>query len=588
MPSEIHSTDSTRTSSEPQPNSSLQAHSTSAQGGEQSRTTSSGQAKQCVDCQKDFLISDNELGMYEKVGVILPGQCFFCRSQQQFAFWNFGKFRKGVSALSGQNLITVLPVKTRYPVYTAKEWFSDAWEPVSMGYDPKRPFLDQLKELQEKIPRPHQTGENSINCDWCDDVWESKNCYLSRALANCEEVSYGYRVVRIKDSLDLTYCYDSERSYDCTYCFNCFNVHYAFNCRNAIDSKFLFDCRNVQNCFMCWNLRGKQYCILNQQYTKEEYFQKLGAYRFGSWQVVQELKSEWEQHIREEAVHRENFNVKVADSVGNYLTNCNRCVDAFHWEDSENCYNVMRGLKSKDLIDVTGSWQIESTGNSADMVGGYGMKYSMWCLHCRYSEYLDLCWDCEYCFGCVGIRKKRYTILNKQYPKEEYEKLRDQIIQSMKDDGSYGKFFPYDMALSGYNTSNAQIYFPETKEKVLARGGFWDEVDESKLEGLSTAELPDDISEVEDGITTQALICPQTGYRFNIAPQELNFYRQYSIPLPRLHFDARSLNRFKPLLVIEPTSYHCVCCKKEIQAYYPPEWGYKKVACESCYSKEIA
>ena len=69
-----------------------------------------------------------------------------------------------------------------YPIYTSHEWWSDIWEPMHYGTGLWSfvHFFDQLKELSEKIPRPHQTGENSVNCDWCDDVWESKNCYLAR------------------------------------------------------------------------------------------------------------------------------------------------------------------------------------------------------------------------------------------------------------------------------------------------------------------------------------------------------------------------------------------------------------------------
>jgi len=544
--------------------------------------------KTCEECRKNFDVTPDELGMYEQVGVPVSDQCFRCRSKQQLAFWIFGKFRKGKSDLSGQSLITVLPPKVRYPVYTAKEWFSDDWEAVAMDYDPGKPFLTQLKELQEKVPRPHQTGENNVQCDWCDDVWECKNCYLSRSMIHCEDVSYGYRILRVKDSLDITYCYDTERSYDCTYCFNCFNLQYSFNCRNAINGKFLFDCRNVQDCFMCWNLRNKQYCILNQQYSKEEYQKKIAEYRFGSYQAIQSLKDEWQRNIQDEAVHRENFNVKVTASHGNYLTNCNRCVNAFYWEDSENSYNVIRGVKTKNIIDVTGSWEMELSGNTADMVGGYQMKYSVWCQHCRYSEYLDLCVDCEYCFGCVGLKKKRYAILNKQYTKEEYEKLRDQIIESMKKDGSYGKFFPYDMAYSGYNVTQANIFFPETKENIEKLGGSWEDTEDVKAEGQSTSELPDAITEIDDSITTQALVCPETGYRFNIAPRELSFYREHSIPLPRFHPDKRTLNRLEKVSIISLSPYACFFCKKDIQAYYPLEWGYKKIACESCYQQNVA
>ena len=171
--------------------------------------------KTCTDCNKVFQITSNELAMYEKVQIELPTQCFICRTKQHFAFWNFGKFRKGLSDLSGESLITVLPSKPRHPIYKKDEWWSDKWDPMEHGraYDETKPFFDQLKELQEKIPRPHQLGENSIDCDWCDDAWESKNCYLTRSTLRAENLIYGYRCIDVKDSVDITLSNNISNSY---------------------------------------------------------------------------------------------------------------------------------------------------------------------------------------------------------------------------------------------------------------------------------------------------------------------------------------------------------------------------------------
>ena len=231
------------------------------------------ETKNCVDCKEEFEIDSGDLILYEKVGLTIPEKCFDCRMKQYFIFSIFGKFRKGVSDLSGENLITVLPEKLRFPLYKLHEWWSDIWDPLSFGqdYDPSRPFFDQLKELQEKVPRPHQIGKNNTNCDWCDDAWESKNCYLTRSILNCENLSYGYRCIKVKDSFDIFYSFNLQNSYNCLECHDSFNLNFSQNSRDCIDSLFLFDCRNCQNCFMSYNLRNKQYCIRNRQYSKEQY-----------------------------------------------------------------------------------------------------------------------------------------------------------------------------------------------------------------------------------------------------------------------------------------------------------------------------
>jgi hypothetical protein len=44
------------------------------------------------------------------------------------------------------------------------------------------------------------------------------------------------------------------------------------------------------------------------------------------------------------------------------------------------------------------------------------------------------CHDCQSCLGCVGLRHKRYCILNRQFKKEEYLKK----VKEIKD-GLFGR-----------------------------------------------------------------------------------------------------------------------------------------------------
>ncbi|OGI79527.1 hypothetical protein A3F19_02590 [Candidatus Nomurabacteria bacterium RIFCSPHIGHO2_12_FULL_37_29] len=546
--------------------------------------------KVCEHCKGDFTINEDELALYKKVDIELPTLCFSCRVKLHLSFWMFGKFRKGVSDLSGENLITVLSENSRYPIYTSLEWYSDKWDALNYGmdYDSKLPFLKQLQNLQEKVPRPHQTGTKNTKCDYCDDVWNSKNCYLSRSMEHCENLFYSYRNIRVKNSIDATICFNCEKSYDISECHNSFKLFYSKHSRDCIDSYFLYDCRNCQDCFMCWNLRNKSYCIENIQYSKEEYEAKLKSLKLGLYSSVQSLKKNFEEITRKAVVHRQNFNFKVYNSDGDYLLDCKNCHNCNTISESEDSYNCIRGMRHKSDIDANGSWYSELIGNCAGCVNAYALKYSNWSSS-RYSEYLDICVECEYCFGCVGLRKKKYCILNKQYSKEEYENLKNKIIADMKKREEYGKFLPYIMSAGPFNFSTSFLYFPKTKrENILKLGGYWEDVDESNIEGMLTSELPDDVKDVPDTIFTKALICPETGWRFNIAQNELIFYKENNIPLPRYHFDVRTKEQLKYLTVLHPYLYKCFYCQKDINAYYPPEWGYEKIACEECYKQNIA
>jgi hypothetical protein len=239
---------------------------------------------------------------------------------------------------------------------------------------------------------------------------------------------------------------------------------------------------------MSWNLRNKQYCIRNKQYSKEDYEQELKNIKLDSYKNIEALHSEFEDILKNEAVHRENFNLKTTNSVGNYLTNCDKCVNVFAFEDSQNCRNQLRGFGNKDCIDQMGIFaSAENCGNNSCAFNAYELKHSTWSSG-RYSEYLEICDEVEYCFGCVGLKKKKYCILNKQYNKEEYETLKAQIISDMSKGGEYGKFLPYNMGTSGYNLSSALVYFDNVKkEEVLRLGGYWSEEDLSSKDGISTS-----------------------------------------------------------------------------------------------------
>lgn len=546
--------------------------------------------KNCQNCGKEFEITSIELNQYNKINLVIPDKCVNCRWKHLFAFWPFGKFRQGKSDLSGDSLITMLPEQPRYPIFTSHEWFSDAWDAMDYGqdYDPNRPFFEQLKELQEKVPRPHQQGAQSTECDWCDDAWESKNCYLSRSILRCENILYSYRSVDVKDSIDVSHVFNLDQCYNCTYCFSSYNLIFSRNCRDCIDSSFLYDCRNVSNCFMCWNLRGKSYCIENVQYTKEEYQEKMKAIDFGSNEVLNTLKERYNEILKDNVIHRENFSVKTYGSLGTYLSNCNNCINTFFWEDSENCVNCLRGLKTKDSIDLLGCWQLELSGNNSCCTNGYDLKYSIWCDGARYSEYCDQCIEVDYCFGSVGLRKKKYCILNKQYTEEEYNTLKNKIVEDMKNSGEYGKFPPYSLGLCPYNYSTAQIYFPEvTKEEVIKNGGYWQDDNGHVIDGMPTSELPDSISDTDASISKQALICPVTGWRYNISDAEYSFLQRKNIAIPRVHFDVRTKERLQSFAQTKAEDYNCVFCNKDITAYYPKDWDYKKIACEACYQKEV-
>lgn len=543
--------------------------------------------KTCRDCGGGFQVSSEDVSFHERIDVPSPDVCPECRAMRRLAFWPFGKFHKRNCDLTGEKIISIFPPDARFPVYRTANWYSDKWEPPSLDYDPSRSFFDQLYELQNKTPRPHQFGANNTNCDYSDDVWESRNCYLCRSFIHGENISYSYRFVRCRDSYDLMYCYDTEQSYDCIYCFKIFNIKHAFDVRDSFDSAFLYDCRNVRNCFMCWNLRNKEYHIRNKPYSKENYFKELESYNLGSRKEFNRLKKEFGSLVRDEAFHRANLNIRTTNSTGNYISDCKNCRECYFLENSEDCSYMIRGLENKICHDSNGIWRGEIVYNVCQLTFGHNLKNSSYCTNCRDSEYLDFCVDCESCFGCVGLRKKRFCVLNKQYSEEEYNRLIPEIRERMRKEEAYGQFFPYRMAYTGYNLSMANIYFPRSSEEVEDLGSWWEELERPNLSGLDLYEKVDDIKEIEDDVLQKALICSKTGRPFNVTKDELQFLRNHSIPLPEEYPDVRTTRRMKDVFMIERNQTECGACGRNITSYRPKGKGYRKIFCEECYQAEI-
>jgi len=550
------------------------------------------ETRTCQNCKQPFAIESEDIALLAKFDAPHPGECARCVWRRLLAFWVFGKFRKTKSALSGKTIITNFGEEIKFPLYERTEWVSDVWDPLTYGraYDPSRPFFEQFKELQDQVPHPQQSGTNNVRSDWCDDVWSSKDCYLVRSLLECENLFYGYRNLRCKNSVDVVFCFDLDLCYSCLYCFKCYNVRCAFDARDSIESAFLYDCRNVQNCFMCWNLRNKRYHILNRPYSKEAYFEELKKYDIRSRKSVEALKREFAGIVAKEAVHRASHNVKTVNSSGDFLEECKNCADCYFIEYSENNRHMFRGIMKDSLYGI--GTIVERGLYSVVDNKSYDTMATLHCDSCRYSSYLDYCEECEYCFGCVSLRKKKYCILNKQYSEVEYRSVLGKIKADMKEAGEWGKFFPYAMAYGGYNFSAANMYFPSSQKEVEALGGIWRDPREAAPavsgEGISADALPDRIDDAGDDVPQQQLFCPKTGWRFNIAPGELQFYKRQGIPLPLCHFDVRILELFGPLTWIAPFAGTCVFCKKETTHYYPPDSGYQKIACEDCYRREVS
>lgn len=553
--------------------------------------------KTCQQCGGNFDIFAEDIAFYKKLRVPPPMLCPDCRSQRRLAYRvSFLPifYKKACSAPGhSEPVITFHPPENYAKVFDDKYYLSDAWEATQYGhdYDPQKPFFEQFQKLSQDTP--HQTLQKdpkSVNCDYVVSGVSSKNCYYFAVPFFNEDVYYGFLSPRSKNCVDILHLLNSELCYEAVESSDSYNSNFIQESNSCIDSSFLFDCNNCSNCFGCTNLRHKQYYFFNQSLTKEEYEAKMREINLGSRKILRQHIEQFRE-LWKNAIRRNLYNLNSKNSIGDNLLQCNNCFWSFaSLSDSENVRYCQSFDKIKDTMDMFGATLAELVYDSTAAPNCNKVKFSVMIRTGLEVEYSMECNNCEYLFGCFGLRNKKYCIFNKQYEPEEYWRRVDEIKIAMLARGEYGEFFSIKDSPFPYNDTNASIEFPLTKAEVTERGWSWR--DEGKAEGpsgpdvLRAADVPDDITDVTDDILNKTIICERTGKPFRITKFELDFYRKKNLPLPIVHPLERIRDKHK---LRRPYKLHKSICKKcgqEMYSIYPSEKNYN-VYCEACYQTEV-
>ncbi len=565
------------------------------------------ETKQCQNCKNDFTIEPDDFSFYEKIKVSPPTFCPECRLQRRFIWRNEGILYKKQCDLCKKNIITNNSPSNKFPIYCNDCWYGDKWDGLEYGrnYDFSKNFFIQWKELMDITPNINLWGLGNTNSEYTNYTGYSKNIYLSNA-TNCEDIYYSRLTEGSKNLVDCYYVYTSEFCYENFITRKIYNSHYLNNCSDCFDSNFLFDCRNCSNCFMCYGLRNKNYYIRNVKYEKEEYFRIIKDFDMGAYSFVSKSVNEFND-LRKDKIYRFANIVNSIDSTGDNIINSKNAKNCFmvEGENIKHCWRMFNG--AKDSYDISGGLNNELVYESSLAAdGGYMTKFFSHCKGNKNSELLHLCVNCSNCFGCVSLRSKQYCILNKQYTKEQYEELVPKIIKHMNEmpyiDSKgriykYGEFFPSELSPFAYNETVAQEYFPLTKEEALEQGYKWKDREERSyhIDIYNIIDIPDNIVDVTDDITTKIIECAHKGAcnqqcteAFKIIPEELAFYRRMKLPLPRLCPNCRHGERIRERNPLKLWHRKCMKpgCTNEFETSYAPERP-ETIYCERCYQNEV-
>ncbi len=577
------------------------------------------ETKSCQNCKKDFTIETEDFNFYEKMNVPAPTWCPECRMIRRFSFQNTWSLFWRNCDKCGDRTMSVYSPKAKITIYCSKCWWDDSWDGTEyvMDYDPSRPFLDQVKDLSEKTP--HVAVESLYsslkNSDYSNAIAWCKDCYQVFWADYCENVYYSSILKNLENSIDCIRGFRSELCYESIGFYKNYRTFFSDESDNCVDVWFSRNCYGCTDCIGCVNLRGASHCIFNVKYSKEEYDQKVQEMKLDSWKSLQEIQKKahefWDtKPYREYSGHSLNYNV-----TGEHIYTSKNCKECYIINGSENCKwsQIITVPTAKDCYDYSG-W-----GNNASLIyesaqvgeNVNNIKFSTYC----YPDCLNL----EYChyniagknnFGCVNLKRKSYCILNKEYPKEEYEKLKNNIIEDMKKNPyidkldrvfSYGEFFPLEMSKFSYNKSNAMRFFPKTKEEAESEGYTWDETENpTSASTTKSVNLPDTVKETPESILNEVIECMECKRGYKITKGEFDLLRKMNLPIPHECPKCREGKRFTRLNM--PKLYNRVCmkCNAEIYTPYPLERAKissgragapedpRIVYCVKCYQAEFA
>lgn len=561
----------------------------------------------CQNCKQDFPIEQNDFSFYKKMGVPPPTWCPKCRFERRCAFINsWSLFFRNCDKCQ-KKMLTMYRPDAELTVYCQPCYWNDSWDGTEYGmeYDPARNFFDQVRELQRKTPQCalETTYLTLKNCDYVNATGYAKNCYLIFWADYCENTFYSSIINQIKDSCDILRSQKSELCYESVGTTSSSRVFYSENCDSSVEVWFSRNLYGCTNCVGCVNLRGKSYMIFNQKYSKEEYFEKVKAMKLDTRAGILEMEKQSREFTskmpyREYTGSTQNLNVS-----GDYIfesKNAKDCYMCVNTENSRFCQFV--SVPSvKDSYDYSG-WGNNASGLYECANVGEDVANSMF----TYYSFPSVM-DTEYSmwsvagksnFGCANLKRKKYAILNKEYTKDEYESLRNKIINDMNKNPyidtlgrvyKYGEFFPPEFSLVPYNDSNASRFFERNKNDATLAGYTWqDKIENTYTKTIEGSDLPDSISNTSDSILSEVIACTKCQMCYKITEGELAIYRKLNLPLPNSCYKCRESRRMN-LLNKPGSSYKSQCgkCSKPIDTMHDPKLQ-RIIYCEKCYQEEVA
>jgi len=563
------------------------------------------ETKICQNCKKDFIIDSDDLLFYKKIKVPTPTFCSHCRFERRLTYANFSQFYKRKCDSCGEMTIGIHAEDKPYKMYCNKCWWADSWDGTEYGvdYDPNKPFFDQLLELRNNsIFMALETAfSTNVNTKYTNNAAYQKDSFMTIYGDYSEHCAYTTMTAHIKDCLDCYRVKESELCYECIGINKCYGCKWSEELDNCVNCLFSNSCYGCTDCFGCVNLKNKSNYIFNKKYSKKEYKEKLKEFSIdtyeGQQKTLKKAQEFWEKKPKR-YYHGNSLNINVS---GEYVYESKNTRDSYLVSGAEDSRYVqyLNLYPTKDCYDYTG-W-----GNTAELlyecfIVGEGAYNNRFCAECWpngvNTEYCFYCVQPTDCFGCVNLKRKKYCILNKQYTKEEYFKLKEKIISDMTNKPwkskighiyTYGEFFPPELSPYGYNETVANDYNPLSKEEASNYGYNWYDTPEVKHKiTLQNSLLPSSFDGVNEDIKKEVIQCSICNKAYNISSIEFELLNKFNEPIPRSCPSCRHSRRFNRTNKPRLYNRNCSKCNLEIRTPYSPN-QIEIIYCEKCYQDDL-
>lgn len=293
-------------------------------------------------------------------------------------------------------------------------------------------FLTAYKELQLKTPRFSAFILNSENSDYNFNVENAKNCYLIANSVDSRDCMYGRDFYGCEDCTDCDHCHACTLCYQCLNCDNCYDCDYLQDSLDSYSCRYGYFLKGCKDCIGCSGLKQKRFHIFNEPYSEEQYAIKIKE--LTDEEIVKNFET-----LKRKVPRIGIMQVDSENFTGMGIFHSRNVDVSFDVSECQDCGYLLECKNVTDSWDITILENSELCYNISSSRGLHNCNCCYFCLNSSDLEYCENLIECNNCFGCIGLRRKQYHILNEPYEPDGYFRKVEEIKSALCASKLYGK-----------------------------------------------------------------------------------------------------------------------------------------------------